>query len=80
MKLTEMQSEALSTLFESDGYKVIKMMLENERVNMAKSALSVGTIEELKFVQGRADALKQFHLKLKSIHKAIAAKEPVTDL
>lgn len=66
----------LSEGFESDFYKVLrKYYIEAERLEIAKRALYAPDWDQVKYLQGQADSLKQLHQQLKKIHKEEGQKE-----
>lgn len=56
---------ALAHLYETDGYQVLKKLMELCRVNVAKSALIAQSFEEVKHLQGQAHGLKMLNLNMK---------------
>ncbi len=74
-RLNDKQRLALVDLYETDGYKALKRLIELERDELAKKCLTIEPAR-LQYIQGEANALKQLHLLVKDLHsKAEKAKE-----
>ena len=66
--LPEKDRIALADLYDSAPYKVLKKLLEVQRLEIAKSCLDTAP-ETLKYLQGQAHGLKQLNLSMQDNFK-----------
>ena len=62
------ERQALIDLYEGDGYKALRRLIEIERDELAKKCLFVSS-DQLSYVQGQAHALKQLHQAVQELYK-----------
>jgi hypothetical protein len=61
--------EALSSLFQSEGYKALHKLLNNKIIGLGQMALQAKTMEEVAEYRGYQDAFRSLHEILKTAHQ-----------
>lgn len=73
--LSKNEKAALAALYETDGYKVLKRVHELELIGMGKDAIVAQTMEQVKFLNGRAFQSKATIDLIRGIYKLVHDEE-----
>jgi hypothetical protein len=79
-KLTDKERLMLVGFYETDTFKVLKKLLEEMRLNIAKNTTEMTTTPDaaygdLRFMQGEAKSLKDLYRILRELYKEAQANE-----
>lgn len=79
-KLTDKERLTLVGFYETDTFKVLKKLLEEMRLNIAKNTTEMMTTPDaaygdLRFMQGEAKSLKDLYRILRELYKEAQANE-----